>query len=337
MKKKIVAALLVGALAMTSAGCALIEKTEGAINREVVAKGSGIKITRGQLEADKNVKVIMDKIIGEYGQNYRTKEEAVKSVILYKSAIIRTMVNQKIVDEKLKEFNIELTDEEMKAEIDKKVEEYIKVVGGEEEYNKNLETAGLTKEAHRNSYEEAIINEKLYDAVTKDVAVKEEDIKTYYEANKENYTEKPNTVKLSYILVDTKEKADEVLNKLKEGGSFEDLAKEYSLDEGTKDKGGDLGDITYSNPKLGSSIMNVIKTLEVNDVKSIEDARGFNVVRVEDKKNYPVKEYDAVKADIEEILEKREKDSLWTEKMTEWTEKIKLKIYDDKLVYPATK
>ena len=41
-----------------------------------------------------------------------------------------------------------------------------------------------------------------------------------------------------------KAKAEDVLKQAKKGGKFEDLAKKYSEDPGTKDKGGDLGWIT---------------------------------------------------------------------------------------------
>ena len=41
-----------------------------------------------------------------------------------------------------------------------------------------------------------------------------------------------------------RQKADDVLKQAKKGAKFEDLAKKYSEDPGTKDKGGDLGWIT---------------------------------------------------------------------------------------------
>lgn len=49
------------------------------------------------------------------------------------------------------------------------------------------------------------------------------------------------SVHLYQILIKDQNRANDVLNQLKNGGNFEELAKKFSEDEGSKDKGGDLG------------------------------------------------------------------------------------------------
>ena len=49
------------------------------------------------------------------------------------------------------------------------------------------------------------------------------------------------TITVSHILLNTKEDATAVLKKLLSGAKFDDLAKEYSIDDGTKNNGGLLG------------------------------------------------------------------------------------------------
>ncbi len=53
-------------------------------------------------------------------------------------------------------------------------------------------------------------------------------------------------IKVRHILVKTKKEADQIYQDLKKGANFDSLAKEKSIDPGTKEKGGDLGSITWN-------------------------------------------------------------------------------------------
>ncbi len=68
----------------------------------------------------------------------------------------------------------------------------------------------------------------VQDVLAKKLQVTDEDIEKYVKEDKE----------LSKIINEKKGKADEVIKKLKSGGDFAELAKEYSEDPGSKDKGG---------------------------------------------------------------------------------------------------
>nr|WP_276576081.1 peptidylprolyl isomerase [Oceanirhabdus seepicola] len=326
------ATLMIGALAVTSVGCNLIEKTPEAIRRQVVAKGKGVKITRGELDDDSRTKNLMKQFEMAYGANYMENEEAVKTVIAYKQSILNYIIQSEVIESKGKEIGVKLTDSEMAEEVDKRYNEYMETVGGEEELNKLLENADMTEAEVKASYEKQILENKVYEEVTKDVTVAEEEIKKSYDSNKESYTEEPNKVKISYMLVDTEEKASEIISRLDNGEAFSDIAKEVSLDESTKENGGDLGYITYDDPKLGKQIMTAAKILKVGEVKSLEDTRGFNIIKIEDKKDFPIKEFDVVKEEIEKMLVDQEKYNLWQTKLNEWLEEKDVKTYSEKLI-----
>ncbi|WBW97931.1 peptidylprolyl isomerase [Oceanirhabdus sp. W0125-5] len=330
--KKLMAALMIGALAVTSVGCNLIEKTPEAIRRQVVAKGKGIKITRGKLDDDSRTKNIMQQLEMAYGANYMENEEAAKTLIAYKQQILSYIIQSEIITSKANEVGVKLTDSEISEEVNKKYAEDVEAAGGEEEFNKRLEKSGLTEEKLKETYKKGIIENKIYEKVTQDVTVSEEKIKEYYDSNKEKYTEEPNEVKISYMLVDTEEKANEIISRIENGEAFSAIAKEVSLDESTKENGGDLGYITYDNPKLGYQIMTSAKVLKVGEVKSIQDTRGYNIIKIEDKKDFPIKEFDAVKDEIKEMLENQEKYNVFNTKLNEWEEEADVKIYSEKLI-----
>ncbi|HID11131.1 MAG TPA: hypothetical protein EYP17_07500, partial [Candidatus Latescibacteria bacterium] len=70
------------------------------------------------------------------------------------------------------------------------------------------------------------------------IEIPEEDVRRYYE---EKGLASRQEVRARHIMVRTEEEAEEILKKLKEGADFAQLAKEWSLDRVSAEKGGDLG------------------------------------------------------------------------------------------------
>ena len=66
------------------------------------------------------------------------------------------------------------------------------------------------------------------------IEISDEEMKEYFEENKEDFAQEEQ-VEASHILVEDKETAFEVINKLNNGADFAELAKEYSIDEKTKE------------------------------------------------------------------------------------------------------
>lgn len=108
---------------------------------------------------------------------------------------------------------------------------------------------------------------------------------------------KKQDVRVSHILVkvnaraadDLKKKARKKLQNFKqqltEGKTFAELAKLYSDDKNTKDKGGDLGFITASLPDGFYELENAMYNLKVNEVSDpIQTKLGFHIVKVTDKR-----------------------------------------------------
>ncbi len=146
----------------------------------------------------------------------------------------------------------------------------------------------------------------------KDTAViKERAITRYYEKNLEQYTT-PAEVKARHILFKAgtgeseaeksakQKQAEEIWFQLKEGGNFEELAKQHSEDL-TKDKGGDLG--WFKPGEMVSSFEDAAFALEPGQISDVvESPFGFHIIRVDDKKPEKVQELSEVRSEIEETL-----------------------------------
>ncbi|WP_345244220.1 peptidylprolyl isomerase [Pontibacillus salipaludis] len=80
----------------------------------------------------------------------------------------------------------------------------------------------------------------LEDLLTKDIGISEKEINTFYEDHKDQY-EFRTTYQLSHIVVPSEEVAMKIKEELDNGAKFSMLAREYTEDTFTKDKGGYLG------------------------------------------------------------------------------------------------
>lgn len=113
----------------------------------------------------------------------------------------------------------------------------------------------------------------------------------------EIHERKKEDVRISHILVqvnskgankkkeEAKKKLLNLKQQLKEGKTFEDLAKDYSDDRNTKDKGGDLGFITAYLPSGFYELENAMYNLKPGEVSDpIETKLGFHIVKVVEKR-----------------------------------------------------
>jgi peptidyl-prolyl cis-trans isomerase D len=135
--------------------------------------------------------------------------------------------------------------------------------------------------------------------------VSDDMLKQQYQANIQQY-QVPNRVHVQHILFMTvgkttdaeveevKKKAEDVLKQVKKGGKFEDLAKKYSEDPGSKDKGGDLSWITQ-----GQTVPEFEKTAfslspgQVSDL--VKTQYGFHIIKVLEKETAHTKPFEEVK------------------------------------------
>lgn len=91
----------------------------------------------------------------------------------------------------------------------------------------------------RSYRERLLVNDFKRKVLVPAIKIEEEEIKGYYEKNKENYRE-PDTVDIAVILSADKAKSDEVMEEIKKGADFSFLAKSKSIDR-SGEQGGHVG------------------------------------------------------------------------------------------------
>jgi peptidyl-prolyl cis-trans isomerase C len=106
----------------------------------------------------------------------------------------------------------------------------------------------------------------------------------------------------SHILVPTKEKAEQLIKKLKGGAKFEDLAKTESTDN-SKANGGDLG--WFTTAKMVKPFGDAVKGLKKGDftAEPVQTQYGWHIIKLQDTRDAPL---DQMKAQLSNpIMQKK--------------------------------
>lgn len=155
-----------------------------------------------------------------------------------------------------------------------------------------------------------IASEYLKKEVVGKINVTEEDMKLAYKVRQDEF-KTPEMVRARQILIKVnksaaeddkkkaKEKAEEILKRIKAGEDFGKLASEVSDDTASKMKGGDLG--FFPKGKTVPDFEKVAFSLKPGEVSDIVETQfGFHIIKVEEKKESVLEPYDKIKDKIKE-------------------------------------
>lgn len=101
-------------------------------------------------------------------------------------------------------------------------------------------------------------------------------------------------VKARHILVESEDKAKEIAEKIVHGADFAQMAKEHSMDPGTKDDGGSLG--YFGRGQMVPQFEEAAFKLDTGDVSDpVQTQFGWHLIQVEDRRERQPPEFEAVK------------------------------------------
>ncbi|HEY6236279.1 MAG TPA: peptidylprolyl isomerase [Candidatus Elarobacter sp.] len=184
------------------------------------------------------------------------------------------MVQQQLIDQYARDKKVDVS----QAEIDKKENE-TKARMQPGQFEQILKQQSLTEQDVQNIFKQQLVLEK---AVAPQVHVSDSDVKAYFDKNRTLF-DTPAQVRARHILVADPAKAKEVLAKLKAGGSWDALAKQYSTDPSSKDKGGELG--FFGRGQMVPAFQDAAFAAKVGQVVGpVKSPFGYHVLQVEEKK-----------------------------------------------------
>ncbi len=265
-------------------------------------------------------------------------EEELKTL---KGNIIDILIGKKLLEKYAEENNIVVTSEE----VDEQLNGIIGSYDSEEDFNDYLKDIGISRGFLEGELRRRILTEKIYNEVTTDKIITDQEAKEYYNEKKENYLV-PASVKASRILAafpwildssieeteegrqEALEKIEIVEDKLKNGGDFEELAKQYSDDKSTAENGGDLGYI-YKG-QTSEELEKVLFSLDVGEVSDVIEAEyGFYILKVFDIQEEHYQDFEEVKEDIKAYLLDLHKMEEYSDYFFSLVDKADIKFYID--------
>lgn len=129
------------------------------------------------------------------------------------------------------------------------------------------------------------------------IAISTSELKEYYHKNSKEFI-RPEQVRARHIVVSVQSQAEEILARLKEGESFEELARQYSYAPEAK-QGGDLGYFSRDDyPPIFTETCFKLKKGKISDI--VVSDYGFHIFQVIDRTRKKKRGFQEVINDIQE-------------------------------------
>ena len=231
------------------------------------------------------------------------------------------------------------------ADADLQYTNLLKRFGSQEKFELQLKAVGITMDELRaKASQEAVAKATLKRELS--VAVSEEDAKDYYTKHPADF-EQPELAHVRHILLFSidpatrtplstnsvaakRKQAESLLKRAKGGEDFAKLAKEFSEDPGSKEKGGELPEFARGQmvPEFEAAAFALSKD-QTSDI--VTSAYGFHIIKLLDKTAAKKIEYVTVAADIKEALSRQKISKLAPDLIKKLRAESKLEILDPAL------
>lgn len=324
--KKITLASLAALSLAALPGCSTLgAKSEGGAQ---VAALSPVQIVNGtpitRIEVDRTVRVLL----AQSGQTPPFAEEFLKQV---ETNALEQLVNATLLYQVAAKSDI--------PDLEKRVADQLAQskarFANPAEFESALKFGMMTADDFAlSTRREIVINSYIEKEFSPKVTVTDEEISQYYEVNKDRYFKKGESVKASHILVavteksslEEKEKAQkkalDLLNRVKAGESFEELAKAESACPSAA-RGGDLG--FFARGQMVPPFEQAAFAMKPGETSELVASQyGYHIIKVVDKQQAGMVSLAEVKDKIRDYLKLNGIQKLVTEYVNELRSKAKM-------------
>lgn len=242
----------------------------------------------------------------------------------YRARILDSLIRLELVNEAAKNLGVSVTD----AQVNDYIKQLETQYGGAAGLDAAIKQSGLD----RTQLVESVKNRLLVDGVSTKVAgdstkTTDAQIQAYYDANKSQYAQ-PLEVNVEHILFASQDTtlSKTVFAQVKGGADFASLAKKYSTDPGSKDKGGNLG-WAPSNQYV-PEFRAAVETMKVGSYTLIQSQYGWHVIKLLGRRGGQVRPLSEVKSIIQQAVSSQAQAANFTKYIEGLRAKAKIEILD---------
>jgi len=273
---------------------------------KTLARVDGIEIKQNEVD------VYMNFIMNQNEDLALTESEEDLNVL--EVNIIDSLIVIKLLERYAEENNITVSSQEVTEQVESVISSY----ASEEDFNNDLKSQGIDRNFLEGEFESKLLRTKIFNEVTANITVTDQEVRQYYNENKEESFLVPTRVKASHILAvfpwvedgseETEEGRDEAMDKiemvedkLENGEDFKELARQYSDDQATAENGGDLGYI--SRGQMVEEFDKALFSLDEGEVSGIvETVYGFHIIKVIDHQEEYYQDFEEIEEDLKAYL-----------------------------------
>ncbi|RCW41688.1 MULTISPECIES: peptidylprolyl isomerase [unclassified Halanaerobium] len=311
----------------------MAQNTQKEQKEKIAATVNGEKITMQQLKNFTGIEPLLMKMlrINQEFTGFLIQSEAGNQLIedYRKMKLNQLIMSELVVQETQKRgmtLNDEKKDEIFQKQLDALMSENDKTL---EELTTDIKKDYDSVEDYKNEFfsrnKMGILVRQLREDVISDVTVTDDEAQEYYNNNKENFRVSKQK-KVKHILVDEKEKAEDILAQLKNGADFEEMAKKHSTDS-SAEKGGNLGYLVANQRGMDPAFMEAVMQLDKGEMSGVvESQSGFHIIKVTDVKESYIEEFNKVKDDLKKELLNQKKNKKWGEFLDKLREEADVEI-----------
>lgn len=276
------------------------QQEKAVVAENAVARVNGKAIPMAAFEAE------MNKIT--QGGTRQIPEDRLQKI---RENVVNRLVEEELLAQEVQRQGVTVTE----AEIDAEFEKYRSRFKSEEQFNSYLTHGKTSIEEIRARLRTSLALTRLLQKLGK-LEVSEDEVRQAYQTGIRMYTE-PEQVEARHILIKVAEnapadqveaarkKALEALKKVRSGVDFGAVAREYSDDAMSKEKGGDLG--FFRRGVMVPKFEEAAFAMQPGEISKepVRTPFGFHIIQVVNRKAERVKPFEEVQEQIQESLRNR--------------------------------